>query len=85
MKNPFKYGEVVIGEDFADRQKELEELVRDLRDGQRIFLISPRRYGKTSLIMNSLMKLKEEGCSTTYLDLYKAPSLRQFLEQYASQ
>ncbi|GFP43568.1 hypothetical protein HKBW3C_02698 [Candidatus Hakubella thermalkaliphila] len=85
MKNPFKYGEVVVGEDFADRQKELAELVRDLRDGQRIFLISPRRYGKTSLIMNALMKLKEEGLCTIYLDLYRALSLRQFLEQYASQ
>ncbi|KAF5430937.1 hypothetical protein C5S39_06750, partial [Candidatus Methanophagaceae archaeon] len=66
MKNPFRYGEVVTGDDFADRETELKELTRDLKAGQTIFLISPRRYGKTSLIMNVLDTLQNEGFYTAY-------------------
>ena len=82
MKNPFIYGEAVLGENFADRKKELHELVRDLSDCERIFLISPRRYGKTSLIMNALEVLKSKGIYTVYIDLYKATSLHKLLEIY---
>jgi AAA+ ATPase superfamily predicted ATPase len=82
MKNPFIYGEAVLGENFADRKKELHELVRDLSDCERIFLISPRRYGKTSLIMNTLEILKSKGIYTVYIDLYKATSLHKLLEIY---
>lgn len=55
MKNPFKYGEIVKGADFADRVAEFNSLVRDMNDRQKIFLISPRRYGKTSLIKRVLI------------------------------
>jgi len=85
MKNPFVYGEVVTGENFADREREMAELIRDLKQGERIFLVSPRRYGKTSLLINVLIKLQEEGLFTVYLDLYKAPSFAQFLELYAQE
>ena len=82
MKNPFRYGEVVTGEDFADRETELENLTRSLKAGQTIFLISPRRYGKTSLIMNALDKLQKEGFYTAYIDLFKVSSFKSLLELY---
>jgi AAA+ ATPase superfamily predicted ATPase len=83
MKNPFVYGEVVTGKDFADREIEMENLIRDMKAGQTIFLISPRRYGKTSLIMNALDKLREERFYTAYIDLFKVSSLKGLLELYA--
>lgn len=76
MKNPFIYGEVVTGKDFADRETEIEEITRDLKAGQTIFLVSPRRYGKTSLIMNSLEKLQFDGFYTVYIDLFKVSSFK---------
>lgn len=84
MTNPFKYGIVVSGNDFADRERELEELAAKLKETVRIFLIAPRRYGKTSLIKNVLKNLKQEGLLIVYLDLYWASSSREFLELYAS-
>jgi len=83
--NPFQYGVVVKGDELADRQAELAHLIRDLRDRQRLFLISPRRFGKTSLIINALEELQQQGALTVYLDLYRAPSLEQFLEYYATE
>jgi AAA+ ATPase superfamily predicted ATPase len=85
MKNPFRYGEVVTGKDFADRETEMENIISDLKTGRTIFLISPRRYGKTSLIMNVLEKLQKEGFYTAYIDLFKVSSFRSFLELYAEE
>ena len=44
MINPFHYGEVVAGADFADRESELKSLVSDLSGPSRIFegLDSPK-------------------------------------------
>ncbi len=48
--NPFVYGEIVASGAFADRNAERDRLSRDLASGQKVFLISPRRYGKSSLV-----------------------------------
>ena len=54
MENPFICGEAVKGEHLTDRRNELREIVRDLKSGERIFLISPRKYGKASLIFSEI-------------------------------
>ena len=82
-RNPFFFGEVVTGENFTDRVDEIKRLTEELRGGHNIFLISPRRYGKTSLIINVLECLNKEGLFTFYMDLYKVASLRELLEAYA--
>lgn len=84
MTNPFKYGTVVSGNDFADREKELKELAAKLKETVRIFLLAPRRYGKTSLIKRVLNTLKKKGFLIVYLDLYWASSPKEFFELYAS-
>ena len=53
MDNPFVYGEVVPATAFVNRVVELDRLVGDLAAGQKVFLISPRRYGKSSLIRHA--------------------------------
>ena len=68
MPNPFKYGVIVTGEDFADREKELKLLVKELTSGQNILLYSPRRYGKSSLMMMVLELLQKKGIMTALID-----------------
>ena len=80
MSNPFTFGTVVLGKDFANRQKELTELTRRLKGTVRIFVVAPRRYGKTSLIKNVLGRLQRQGVLTAYLDLYWANSSKEFIE-----
>ncbi len=81
-RNPFFFGEVVTGENFTDRVVEIKRLTAELRGGHNVFLISPRRYGKTSLIINVLEHLNKEGLFTFYMDLYKVASLQELLEVY---
>lgn len=83
MENPFKYGGVVRGPYFADRQSELSELAGEMKNLNRVFLVSPRRYGKTCLLANLLDRLEEEGMATAYLDLNAYPDLRSFAAAFA--
>lgn len=82
MKNPFVYGEEVIGESFINREEEIKTFVKDIESNERIFLISPRRYGKTSLIVNLFNILKKKGWLTARIDLYKVTSLESFANLY---
>src|SRR3974377_2295219 len=84
LQNPFNFGSVVTGSDFADRRRELHELSRELRDGQHIFLLSPRRYGKTSLIFAVLDELRRRGLLVAYVDVFRATTAVQFFELLAS-
>lgn len=83
-KNPFIFGEVAEGDAFCDRESEQTTLHHDLQDSQKLFLISPRRYGKTSLLKKVLSDLRSKGLITVYIDLYRATSLEKFLEIYCS-
>jgi len=83
MPNPFVYGEIVPDEAFADREIELDRLVSDLADGQKVFLISPRRYGKSSLVRRALTALSRRGALTVDVTVSAYSSYVAFLEGYA--
>jgi hypothetical protein len=83
MENPFIYGEIVPGAAFADREVELERLIADLTAAQKVFLISPRRYGKSSLIRQALNTLSQHGALTLNLTISSYSSYVSFLEGYA--
>ena len=83
MDNPFVYGEVVPGDAFVDRETELDRLVADLGNGQKVFLISPRRYGKSSLIRQTLDSLRRRSALTLDVTVSSYSSYLAFLEGYA--
>jgi len=83
MANPFIYGEIVPTDAFADREEELDRLVADLTAAQKVFLISPRRYGKSSLIHRALHVLSRHGALTLELTVSSYSSYVSFLEGYA--
>ncbi|HYN10241.1 MAG TPA: hypothetical protein VES67_22840 [Vicinamibacterales bacterium] len=82
-ENPFVYGEIVGSAAFADRALELDRLERDLQNGQKVFLISPRRYGKSSLIRYALRRLARQGVLTVEVTVSSSSSYAAFLETYA--
>ena len=82
-ENPFIFGEIIDEPHFVDRNSELVQLVRDLADGQKIFLLSPRRFGKSSLVALALLKLKKRHIHTVSLTVSSYPTYVQFLEKFA--
>jgi hypothetical protein len=83
IENPFVYGEIAPSDSFVDREAELDRLVTDLSDGQKVFLISPRRYGKSSLIRQALATLGRHGALTVEITVSSHSSYLSFLEGYA--
>jgi uncharacterized protein len=83
MINPFVYGEVVPLSAFVDREDELNRLTGDLMAGQKVFLISPRRYGKSSLVRQALRAASRRGALVVDLTVSSYSSYVAFLEGYA--
>ncbi len=83
QENPFVYGEIVTAAAFADREVERERLARDLAEGQKVFLISPRRYGKSSLIRDVMRGLARQKVLTVEVTVAASSSYVGFLEAYA--
>jgi len=80
--NPFVYGEIVPKAAFVGRDAERERLVADLGDCQKIFLISPRRYGKSSLVRQALGVLGRQDVVTLEVTVSSFSSYVGFLEGY---
>ena len=57
MKNPFKFGTIVEGEYFTDRTEELESIKQLLNSDNHLILISPRRFGKSSLVKRAVTQV----------------------------
>jgi AAA+ ATPase superfamily predicted ATPase len=81
--NPFVYGEIVPAESFVGRELELHRLATDLADGQKVFLISPRRYGKSSLVRQAFETLARRRVVTLEFTVSSFSSYVAFLEGYA--
>jgi hypothetical protein len=82
-RNPFTYGDLVSDEAFTDREAELAQLTSDLRNGQNVALIAPRRYGKSSLVQAALSRLLAEGVLVVEVDLMTTPTKERFAAKLA--
>ncbi|HER08947.1 MAG TPA: ATP-binding protein [Bacteroides sp.] len=83
---PFKFGEVVSGEHFTDRDEEIKALHNNFVAMQNTIIISPRRYGKSSLVKEAVERFtrKEKGYFFIFLDLMYVYSEEEFYNQLAT-
>ncbi len=77
--NPFLLKGYVSKEFFCDRQKEVDQLFANVRNGIDTTLISPRRMGKTGLIYRFFDFLRENGdIKSIYVDIFSSRNLSEF-------
>jgi hypothetical protein len=69
--NPFEYGQAVAPATLVDRADELRRVVESVTSGGRLFLIGPRRYGKTSLLNLAESELEKKGIAVLRVDAEK--------------
>lgn len=85
-KNPFLIKGYVSADLFCDRQKETQDLYNNVLNGVDTTLISPRRMGKTGLILHFfdfLSRQAETDVAAIYVDIYAARSLNDFIKLLA--
>jgi hypothetical protein len=83
VDNPFVFGEIIDHRHFVDRENDLRELIRDLADGQKVFLLSPRRFGKSTLVSLALLKLKKQHVRTVTINVSDYADYSQFLQKFS--
>ena len=84
-KIPFEYGTIAENEYFIDRVEDRRDLKNYLGNGINVMLISPRRWGKSSLVKAAMEELKreEEDVRVCYLDAFKIYTEEDFYNKFA--
>jgi AAA+ ATPase superfamily predicted ATPase len=77
-ENPFLFGSLALDDVFVDREPELGALTSDMRSGQDVVLLAPRRYGKSSLVFRAIQDATAEGVLVAYCDLLRTPTKARF-------
>lgn len=78
-------GKPVTGSELIGREKEINEIIQTLKAGQSIALVAPRRYGKTSIMMEVLNRLSREKYFTGNIDIFTIPDIEQLAFEITSQ
>ncbi len=85
MENPFKFVTIVEEEFFTDRVNEVAYITQFVRSANHLILISPRRFGKSSVVAKALKQSKRKHITvnlqqvTSVSDL-SAKLLREFFK-----
>jgi uncharacterized protein len=83
MKNPFEYGGVVSGHAFCNRDAEKTDLLKAIRNDEKLFVFSERRFGKTSLVRSVISKLPQKDTVSAYVDLWPTDDEPSFVTALA--
>ena len=84
VNKPFIFGVATSGDNFTDRKKETERLSLNFRNGVNTILISPRRWGKTSLVQKVCSLTQSDKLKIVYLDIFSCRSDKDFCDAFAS-
>jgi len=81
--SPFQFGRVANPENFINRTFEISKLSENFEQGINTILISPRRWGKTSLVFEAARRVKEEreDIIFCFIDLMTVRSEEDFLQK----
>ena len=81
---PFVFGVATSGDNFTDRKKETERLLLNFQYGVNTVLISPRRWGKTSLVKKVCGLAQSDNLKVVYIDIFSCRSDREFYDMFAT-
>jgi hypothetical protein len=80
METPFIFGKIATAQNFTDREKETSELVQCFTSLINTIIISPRRWGKSSLVNKAaqLAMQQDTDLRIAQLDLFNVRSEEHF-------
>ncbi|HEX2205596.1 MAG TPA: ATP-binding protein [Longimicrobium sp.] len=75
MKNPFEFGRELGAAELVDRREEVRQVADVLREGGKLFVIGPRRFGKTSILKAAEELAARDGVLVLRYDAEAYPAL----------
>lgn len=83
MRIPFIFGKIAQDENFTDRENDHIRLSTNLLGGVNTVIISPRRWGKSSLVNNVLKDISDDSdYIVCHIDAFDCRSEEQFYAIY---
>lgn len=83
-ENPFVFGKAAEGSFFTDRTEDARRLTANLTHGINTILISPRRWGKTSLVKKVIREIDRPDIKPIFIDIFQCKSEYDFYHVFAS-
>ena len=87
MDTPFVFGKIAFDKNFTDRKIETELLISNFTALTNTIIISPRRWGKSSLVFKAseIASKANENLYFCFIDLYNVRSEEQFYQLLAQE
>ena len=85
MDIPFVYGKIVADDDFTDREIETDKLISNFRSQTNTAIISPRRWGKSSLVNKAISSVSGADKTILFIKMnaFKCETPQDFYELFA--
>lgn len=85
MNIPFAYGKIVEDADFTDRTEETAHLANNFKSLTNTAIISPRRWGKSSLVAKAIKASKTDGKDILFvrMNVFKCDNPQEFYSLFA--
>ena len=80
---PFVFGVATTGDNFTGREQETERLLANFRYGINTILISPRRWGKTSLVRKVCGLAESDKLKIVFMDMFSCRTEKDFYDMFA--
>ncbi len=85
MQSPFLYGKTVSEDSFTNRKTDIVRLTTNLQHHINTILISPRRWGKSSLVKKVAAGLESKSVKVIRLDLLSIRNEEEFYKLLAAE
>ena len=87
MKTPFVFGRLAVLSDFTDREDDIKRLVNNFESGVNTMLISPRRWGKSSLVKKAteIVQDRNKKLKVCFIDVFDVRTEQQFYQVLAEE
>lgn len=85
MSNPFVFGSATSGDQFTDRIKDTERLLANFNHGISSIVISPRRWGKTSLVQKVSALARNNNLKVVNIDIFSCRNAEDFYMLFATE
>ena len=84
MESPFVFGKIAKGKSFINRKPELKQLTGNFKSGINTMIISPRRWGKSSLVLKAAEQVTQDRkkIKVCHLDMYRIQDEQHFFESF---
>lgn len=85
MERPFVFGRAVNEPNFIGRERECERLKMNFTHGVNTILMSPRRWGKTSIVKRVMNEVQNRELIVIYMDIFSCRDEYDFCNKFAAE